>query len=229
MSSRKEEKEALRRERVEREQQAAASERRKRLVGYGAAGVLAVAALAAIVVVLLSGGDGDGGGAPEQASAGEFPQGSVPPVQTTDLDEAVEAADCKLEESEPEGNEHVTDPVTYKANPPSSGDHFVEPAADGAYTTAPRTEQLLHALEHGRILIQYKPDAPDSVKGDLKALYDEDPYHMLIAPNETDMPYQVAATTWTRTLGCTEMNDQVFDAIRAFREEFRDQGPEFIP
>ena len=41
--------------------------------------------------------------------------------------------------------------------------------------------------------------------------------------------YEMAATAWTRTLGCPKMNDKAFDAIRAFRDEYRDQGPEFVP
>lgn len=228
MSSRREQKEALRAERQAREQQAAAAERRKRLVGYGAGGVLSLAALVAIVVVLASGGDGGGAGEPS-AEAGDFPAGSVPPVEVTDFEEAADAAGCKLEENPEEGSTHVTEPVEYKANPPTSGDHDQIPAEDGAYTDAPPKENLVHSLEHGRILIQYSPDVPDSVKGDLKALFDEAPYHMIIAPNETDMPYQVAATAWNQVLGCEEMNPQVFDAIRAFREEFLDKGPEFVP
>ena len=231
MSSRKEQKEALRAERIAREQQAAAGERRKRLVGYAAAGVLAVAAVVAIVVVLASsggGGGGAGGGEPV-ADSGEFPPGSVPAIETTDLTEAADAAGCKVTEDPEEGNTHVETPVEYEGNPPTSGDHNPIPTEDGAYTGAPPIENLVHAHEHGRIVIQYQPDAPDEVKGNLKALFDEDPYHMIITPNPTDMPFEVAATTWAQTLGCPQMNDQVYDAIRAFREEFRDKGPEFVP
>lgn len=229
MSSRKEQKEALRAERIAREQQAAAAERRKRLVGYAAAGVLAVAAVVAIVVVIASSGGGGGGGTEPVADSGEFPAGSVPPVEIADLEEAAKAADCEVSEDPEEGNTHVETPVEYEGNPPTSGDHNPIPTEDGAYTEAPAIENLVHAHEHGRIVIQYAPDAPDEVKGNLKALFDEDPYHMIITPNSTDMPFEVAATTWTRTLGCPEANDQVYDAIRAFREEYRDQGPEFVP
>jgi len=232
MSSRKEQKEALRAERLEREQQAAAAERRKQLVGYGAGGVLAVAAVAAIVVVLLSGGGGGGGVGGAEAVAGEFPAGTAPAVQETDLETAAEAASCELVSPPNEGGTHtdsLSQRVTYEASPPTSGDHYIVPAEDGSYTQAPQTEETVHSLEHGRIVIQFAPDAPDSVKGDLKALYDEDPYHMLIAPNTTDMPYEVAATAWDQGLVCEQMNEQVFDAIRAFREEYRDRGPEAVP
>jgi hypothetical protein len=231
MSSRREQKERLKAERLERERQAQAAERRKRLVGYGVGGVLALAAVVAILVALLGGGGGASGSESDLVAMGEYPEGSVPPPETADLEEAARAANCKLEESPEEGNAHVsTDTnVEYQANPPTSGDHYAVPADDGAYTETPPTEALVHSLEHGRIFIQFDPAVPESVKGDLKALYDEDPYHMVIAPNDTDMPYEVAATAWTRTLGCPKMNDKVFDAIRAFRDEYRDEGPEFVP
>lgn len=235
MASRKEQKERLKAERLERERQAQSAERRKRLVGYGAGAVLVVGVIVALVVVVLAGGDGDGGGGSasgaELASADDFPDGSVPPREVSDLEAAAEAANCELREPSEEGNEHVPPDsnVDYEANPPTSGDHFAVPADDGAYFQTPEAGALVHTLEHGRIFIQFHPDAPDEVKGDLKALYDEDPYHMVVAPNNTDMPYEVAATAWNNALVCRQMNDGVFDAIRAFRDEYRDQGPEFVP
>ena len=39
----------------------------------------------------------------------------------------------------------------------------------------------------------------------------------------------VAATAWGNSLACPTFNDQVFDAIRAFRSHHADKGPEFIP
>lgn len=233
MASRKDQKERLKAERLERERQAQSAERRKRLVGYGAGGVLVAGVIVALLVVVLAGGNGGGAsaGGAEPADASDYPEGAVPPEGTADLQEAVDAANCRLREDESEGNEHVPPDteVEYVANPPTSGDHFAVPADDGAYTEAPETGALVHSFEHGRVYIQFDPAVPESVKGDLKALYDEDPYHMIIAPNDTGMPYEVAATTWTRTLACPEMNEDVFDAIRAFRDEYRDEGPEFVP
>jgi hypothetical protein len=231
MASRKEQKERLKAERLERERQAQSAVRRKKLVGYGVGGVLALALVVGLGILALGGLLSGDGGSESAASQGEYPEGSVPPVETADLEEAARAAGCKLEQPPEEGSEHISPPETveYEANPPTSGNHYNVPAEDGAYTEAPPTEALVHTLEHGRIFIQFDSAAPESVKGDLKALYDEDPYHMIIAPNETDMPYEVAATAWTQTLGCPKMNDKVFDAIRAFRDEYRDQGPEFVP
>jgi hypothetical protein len=57
----------------------------------------------------------------------------------------------------------------------------------------------------------------------------EDAAHMLLTPNEKDMDYQVAVTAWTHLLGCPEWNDKVPAAVRAFRDAYRDKGPEFVP
>jgi hypothetical protein len=227
MTSRKEQKERLKAERLQREQEAAAAERRKRLVGYGAGGGLAVAAIVAVIVVFAAGGGDDGSSG--SGVQGEFPEGSIPAARTADLEQAAKAAGCKVEDFPEEGNGHVQTAVDYKTNPPTSGDHNPIPAEDGAYTDAPETEALVHSLEHGRITIQFDPAVPDSVKGDLKALFDELQYHVILTPNETGMPFEVAATAWTRSLGCPQMNEQVFDAIRAFHADFVDQGPEFVP
>jgi hypothetical protein len=232
VSSRKEEKARLREERLAREREAAAAERRRRLVGYAVGGALAAAAVIAIAVVVLAGG-GDGGaggsgGGAEPTSQG-WPEGSVPKQSLTDLEGAAQLGGCATNDHRAEGNNHVEEPVAYRTNPPSSGDHNPVPADDGAYLTAPETEALVHSLEHGRIIVQFKPSVGDDVKGKLKALFDEDPAHMILVPNETGMPYAVAATAWTHSLTCPAFDDDVFDAIRTFKTAYRDRGPEFVP
>jgi hypothetical protein len=235
VASRKERKEALRREREERERQAREAERRKRLVGYGVAGALAVAALV-VVAVLLLGGDGGGG-----ASAEVLPDGGeVPRQQVTELDEAADAGGCELKSDRAQGREHTTslsERVEYKTNPPTSGNHFIEPAEDAAYPDAPQDEQLVHSLEHGRVVVWFKPSLPEDARADLKALYDSDTYQMLLVPRR-DMRYSVAASAWNREpepngtgrlLGCRRYGEGVFDALRAFRDEHRSNGPEPIP
>jgi uncharacterized protein DUF3105 len=237
LSSRTEKKEQLRAERLAREKTAASAARRKRIVGYGLAGVLAIAALVAVVLVVMSGGSSGGGGKGPDGSEDTAELGEVAPEQTIpaataaarDLDKAAKAAGCQVETNPEEGSKHVETTVTYKANPPTSGDHFPVPAEDGSYPEPPPIEQLVHSLEHGRIYLQYSPDASEEVKGQLQALFNEDPYHMILAPNTTGMPYLIAATTWNEVIGCEEMTDGVFDALRAFRDQYRDQGPEFVP
>jgi len=245
MSSRKEQKEALRREREQREAQAKAAQRRRRLIGYGAGGVFVAVIVAVLVVVLVSGvATGGGGDSGTQAggSSDVLPSGGeVPERQTEDLQQAVDAAGCELSENEASGRDHTADlaePIEYQQKPPNSGKHFQVAAEDGAYEQAPDVKELVHSLEHGRVVIWFKQSLPEEQRANLKALFDEDTYQMLIAPNETDMPFEVAATAWGRdpaplgtgfTLGCPTYDEGVFDAIRAFKDEHRSKGPEPIP
>jgi hypothetical protein len=235
MASRKEQKEALRAERERKAREAEAAERRRRMVGFGAAGVLVVAALAAIVVVLVtSGGGDDGGGGGDgaaTANSGEFQKASIPAAnpEAGELSAAAKAAGCKFSEHPNEGRGHVSGRVEYKTNPPNSGNHNEFPAEDGAYTEQVAIEELVHSLEHGRVILWYRPDASPQLKGQLKALFDEDTFHMLLAPNDRKMPSEVAASSWTRTITCQRVNDKTWDALRAFRDQYRDQAPEQVP
>jgi hypothetical protein len=126
--------------------------------------------------------------------------------------------------------------VQYKTNPPTSGSHDPIAAEDGIYPPdgPPDLEQSVHALEHGRINIQYRPGTPAGTIDRLETLLEfevkgEPGYHALLYQNQTNMEPAIAATAWTKSLTCPRMNDQVFDAIRAFWRTNVDKGPEFIP
>ena len=238
MSHRRDQKEALRREREARERQARAGERRKKLIGYGLGGLLALAALV-VVVVLATGGDEAGGDA---AAAQVFPDGGSFPEQTEfEVRPAAEAAGCELRNPKGSGSlNHTTDPaerVDYSTNPPTTGRHYEIPAEDGIYGQAPTDEALVHGMEHGRVILWVKPNLPEEQRANIRALVDDDPYQMFLVPR-SNMPYAVAATAWNadptpngtgRMLVCDEVNDKTFDALAAFRDEHRSQGPEPIP
>jgi hypothetical protein len=232
VASRKEQKEQARQERLAKEQAAASAAQRKKLVGYVVGGVLVVAIVAVLVVVVAGGGGGGeakvGKGNGAEVSYPSSPK-APPAGSVADLAANAKAAHCQLLNPPNEGNTHVTTPVKYKANPPTSGNHNPVPADDGLYKKAPQIEHTVHTMEHGRIDIQFAPTAPPDVRAKLKSVFDEDPYHMLLFPNQTKMPYQVAATTWNHSLVCKTANDKVYDAIRAFKGKYRDKGPEFIP
>jgi hypothetical protein len=238
MSHRKQQKEALRRERELRERQAREAQQRKRMVGFGAAGLIAVAAIIVLVVVAAGGG---GGGGADAASAEVLPDGgSVPEQQEFDLAAATRAAGCELRSERARSRQHTTSldqRVNYDTNPPMSGRHYEIPAEDGAYGEAPQDEQLVHSLEHGRVIVWFKPSLSEEQRADLRALFDEDSYQVLLVPR-TDMPYQVAASAWNRDpvpngtgrlMTCERMTPELFDALRAFRDEHRSNGPEPVP
>jgi Protein of unknown function (DUF3105) len=238
VAHRREQKEALRRERERREREARQAQQRKRLVGFGAAGLLVVATV--IVLVLVAAGSGDGGG--DAAAAQLLPDGgSVPEQKVFEVGPAARAAGCELRSSRGRGvAAHTTsldEKVNYKTNPPTNGRHYEVPAEDGAYGEAPPDEALVHSLEHGRVIVWFKPGLSEAQRGDLKALFDEDSYQMLLVPRR-DMPYEVAASAWNRDplpggtgrlLTCERMSPELFDALRAFRDEHRSNGPEPVP
>jgi hypothetical protein len=235
MAHRLEEKERRRQERLERERaEKAKVARRKRLqLALGALGAVA----AIVVVVLLVSGSLGGDDAAGEGAAPEASDVTLPEQEIGDLRQAARAAGCTLRNPEIEGATHEPNKQfkasDYKTNPPTSGNHAPDWYDDGVYEpgTTPELGKLVHTLEHGRIDVQYKPGTPAETVRQLEALLAEqsDGYHMLLYENTTGMDAEVAATTWGHSLTCDKMNPKVFDAIRTFRAEYIDQGPENVP
>ncbi|HEV2813274.1 MAG TPA: DUF3105 domain-containing protein [Solirubrobacteraceae bacterium] len=234
MASRQEEKERLRQERLaqqEAEARSAARKRRLQLVG-GAVAVLAVAGILA-AVLLGGGGEEDDPQPPPPADV------SLPPKQTDDLEAAAKAAGCTFKEFPDEGNAHLPSATAtfdeYKTNPPTSGTHRPPPAAsDGIYEpgASPDKEDWVHTLEHGRVIFMYAPGTPEERRQQLEVLMNEEVkgeaggFKTVIMENNTDMPFAVAAVSWSRYVACKEFTDGAFDALRAFRAEFVEDAPE---
>jgi hypothetical protein len=108
---------------------------------------------------------------------------------------------------------------------------------DGAYAEAPSDEALVHSLEHGRVIVWFKPSLPSSARADLRALFEEDGDQMLLVPR-AGMPFAVAASAWNgdpapngrgRLLTCKAFSPRLFDAVRTFRDKHRSRGPERVP
>jgi hypothetical protein len=237
MAHRAEEKARLRAERVAREEaERKASARKQRLSIVG--GLLAVLAVVGVGAALaLGGGDdsnGDGGSGPAKPS-GNLP--TLPVQEVSDYEEAAKLAGCELKHPAIEGANHDPDKEfkasDYQSNPPHSGDHSPTWYEDGIYEpgSVPHLGMLVHTLEHGRIDVQYKPGTPaaDVLKLEAFMAEQEDGYHMLLFENTTEMPYAVAATAWGHVLGCNELNDKTWDALRTFRARYIDKGPEQVP
>ncbi len=245
----KEERARRREERLAAEQREAAAEKRRLLLGYAVAGGLTLAVVVGIFVAFASGGGDEqqqvaGEEIPENAHIelqsgyvhGFAPDGrpgtTPPPLEQGDLELAAKQAGCELQLDLPdEGGTHIKDEdeiPEYGTTPPTSGNHNAEQLADGAYREYPDPWYSLHSLEHGRIDIQYSPQLPKSDQLELKGLFEEDFDAILLFPNP-EMPYDVAATAWTQLLACPSYEGRAtLDAIRAFRDTFRGQGPEAV-
>jgi Protein of unknown function (DUF3105) len=235
VAHRKDSKEALRRQREEREAKQRAEQRRKRLVGYGSAAAIAVVATAIILLLVAGGGDSGGDLFPEG--------GDIPEQKVFDVQEAASAAGCELKNSKGSGvathTASLDEKINYKTNPPTTGRHFEVPAEDGVYqSNPPQDEQLVHTLEHGRVIVWVKPSVPRDARAAIRAIYDEDDGFQTVLVQRRNMPYAVAASAWNRDpapggtgriLACNRWSDEVVDAIRAFRDEHRSNGPEDVP
>ncbi|HEV7919092.1 MAG TPA: DUF3105 domain-containing protein, partial [Solirubrobacterales bacterium] len=162
MASRKDEKERLRQERIERE--SADRERKaKQAKARKLAAVVGVVALIAAVVagVVLAGGSKDDTGPKDGWPNGPTPTEAIKftdPSEET-LASVAKQAKCTVRETPNEGRTHKPDDFKfkYRQSPPTSGNHTVEWADDGAYKKAPPTPKLVHALEHGRVIFWWNP------------------------------------------------------------------------
>ena len=230
---------------------------RRNVLGYAIAGALSIAIIAAVVIAVAAGGESDAEEPPHgdvanahlQPLIGVVPEDAVPDsregtpppaLAEGDLEAAAAAAKCELQLDLPDdGNTHFLDEdreVKSSTNPPNSGDHYGAPTetasgalADGAYLNAPPMARAVHALEHGRVAIQYSSDLPEKDQLALKGVFDESPEGMLFFPND-DMPYDVAVVAWTDLAGCeTYEGAATLDLIRDFRDIYRGNGPEAVP
>jgi Protein of unknown function (DUF3105) len=234
MASRREEKERLRQIREEAERREASEQRRKLILGYAAAAILGAAVVAGIVVVIMSSGGGtSSSGAHINAASGstngvppDDRSGPAPPaVKVADLKTAAKQAGCDLRLGlRDEGHQHILPNAKepdYGTNPPTSGPHVEPPfqQADGAYLKEPKPIDFVHSIEHGRLEIQYSPKLSNKDQLALKGLYDSLYGGTLLFPND-QMPYAVAATTWTNLIGCKKYEGaKTMDAIRDFGKQ----------
>jgi hypothetical protein len=221
MAHRAEEKERRRQERIAKEEAARKAAARRRRLQVGGGVVLGLAAVAVVAIVALAGGNDDKGDSSANISK---------------LTADAKAAGCSFSQFKSEGRTHTAGKVTYKTNPPTSGNHNPTPAQDGIYRAgnSPPKENFVHTLEHGRIEFQYKPGASAADVAKLRRLAEEPfkgtaGYHVLLFENNTNMPAQFAATAWTKSITCPSLTTQAIGAMREFRQAFTDKGPEFIP
>jgi len=121
--------------------------------------------------------------------------------------------------------------IHYRANPPSSGPHYPFPAPAGVYPNGLQTGFWVHSLEHGYIVLLYKPpaspehlaafdrmvtDFPKSKFGNVK---------LLIVPY-SDMSHPYAAMAWDWRLDMDEFKE---GTVLQFYKQRVDHGREDIP
>jgi hypothetical protein len=234
VSSRREEKERRRQERMEREAAEARARQRRQRLSLVLGAVVATAVIVAGAIALASSGGGEEDAAPKREGGKTLP---IPQRKTSDLQAAARAAGCRVQPVTPPASaqQHVQGRVNYPTNPPTGFNHNPEAASDGIYDPgkSPQTEQVVHAFEHGMVAIWYRPGTDSTRRSQLETLVNEPGardrgpgYKQLLVENRTNMPFAVAASAWTGLIGCPQFNDRIFDALRAFRDEYTNKAPE---
>ena len=116
----------------------------------------------------------------------------------------------------------------YNSNPPTSGPHYAVPADPGFYedTSTVEPEQLVHNLEHGQIVIWYRPTVNGLVEEQVEQLVSQEPRATVGAPfPDMNEPYNIVLTSWTRARACEQASQEVVDS---FRRRFQGRSPEPI-
>ncbi|WP_075061770.1 DUF3105 domain-containing protein [Ornatilinea apprima] len=108
--------------------------------------------------------------------------------------------------------EHIPDgqkAVDYNSDPPTSGQHYDQPAEAGFYEVAPPDEALVHNLEHGHVVVYYNCELVDeaacaSLKEQIKqsmsraGVARETGTIKLVAAPRPGMPNLITYTSWGR-------------------------------
>ncbi|MCW2992063.1 MAG: hypothetical protein JWM73_2657, partial [Solirubrobacterales bacterium] len=130
MASREEEKRLRREERQQAEAAAAAGQNRAKRLQFLLGALLTIAVVVGVVLLVTGGSDSNGGGGATPTTP-SGPDAAIPAASERDLTKAAKAAGCVLANPPIEGSSHVDTKVTYKSNPPTSGNHNPVPALDG--------------------------------------------------------------------------------------------------
>lgn len=208
---------------------AAARRTRRRRLAWGGVGTALALAVVALFIAL---GGQDWKKAPLNRTR------PIPAERLSNLTQAAAAAGCQLKLYPKLSGGHVREGthIAYKTNPPSFGPHPTQPVSDGDFVgkRVPTPGPFVHALEHGRIEIEYSPRLSNYTTGQLETLFNQragsygPAAYLLLFQNQTHMPYDVSAVAWGKTLTCAHFNDRVFDAIRAFRTKYTLEGTERV-
>lgn len=128
-----------------------------------------------------------------------------------------------IQREESLGRDHIDGPVDYGTEFPTSGPHAPRPAEAGFYDKPIASEALVHALEHGSIIVYYDTpgDAAMKLIRSWTDQYDGDWDGVIAVPHE-GLGEGVVLTSWQHRLELPKMD------VRAsfFVDAFRGRGPE---
>jgi len=128
-----------------------------------------------------------------------------------------------IQREESLGREHIEGPVDYGTEFPTSGPHAARPTEPGFYNDPLPLEPLVHALEHGNIVIYYDEPGDAAVKL-IRGWTDQYQGALdgVIAVRHEGLGERIVMTSWRHRLELPKI-----DARAAFFiDAFRGRGPE---
>jgi hypothetical protein len=138
-----------------------------------------------------------------------------------------------------QGQDHIKEGEShepYNSNPATSGPHYaiagVAPTAWGIKDSELADEILVHNLEHGGVVITYKPDLPSAQIEQLKQIVKTLPQSqnfnsvkvVLVPRAKNDRPISLTAWTYLEHLDTPDGAK-----IKEFYLSHLDKGPELVP
>jgi Protein of unknown function (DUF3105) len=182
-----------------------AKRRRQRALAWTIGTVVALGALVGVVV--LQGGDDEDRVSPEALAAGRQ-AGGCGDIRTFPV----------------AGRAHIQpnqQPTDWNSTPPTSGQHLATPLAPGVYDQEQDERAIVHNLEHGYVVIQYKNIPEDQLVQLREYVQDRSGSKLVLAPWSGLERDGVALTAWQNLQTCERVN---LDAVKGFVSEFMVPG-----
>ena len=142
-------------------------------------------------------------------------------IDAQTLASARQAAGCGAVQQFPQaGRTHIAanqQPSNWNSNPPTSGDHLGTPLARGAYDAEQDERAVVHNLEHGYVVIQYKNLPADQVE-QLRDYVRKHQNDKLILNPYSGLPSDgMALTAWQHLQTCKQGS---VDVVKGFVADF---------
>src|SRR6266498_1319627 len=141
------------------------------------------------------------------------------------LAEATRSAGCgEVRQFKEAGRDHIsgsTQPKNWNSQPPTSGDHLGTPLPPGIYADQQDERALVHNLEHGYVVVQYKNLPQQQVDLLTRIAEGLSGQKFVLAPYDGLPADGVALTAWRNLRTCNQSN---IDVVSAFVHDFMVPG-----
>ena len=125
------------------------------------------------------------------------------------------------------GSSHLSslgETFNYASATPTSGTHAPRAPGCGVLFGGLSLEFAVHALEHGVVVVWYRPDLEADVLPELTSMIQQWDSHVIVASNPR-IPEPLVATAWNRL----KRFDAVGPDVAEFIDVYRRRGPENVP